>query len=228
MQPGVPLTPGPSPLDNLTQELIIRPNTFADAARHDPTQIRVLARTLAQKCMERVDAAITGGLPQRSDGRHWCSIAIHAPGSLAPLTTAFDANAIATVYPPWVRQQYVPGRRLRTRVLNRFWYDRAPAEANCLGRPTGTSCHEFPYFATAGSGTQAKLASGGGSLLHDAVVEVKPYDDNKTGGGMFLGFLNGCGLAQRGKTQTSAVSGEEFLWVPLTFPGAPGQIMVCG
>jgi hypothetical protein len=228
VQPGVPLTPGPSPLDNLAQELIIRPNNFADAAGHNQTQIRVLARTLAQKCMERVDAGLQNGLQQRSDGRHWCSIAIHAPGSLAPLTTAFDADKIATVYPPWVLQQYVPGRRLRTKVLDRLWFDRAPIETNCKNRPAGTSCHEFPYFATAGSGTQAKLKTGGGTLLHDAAVGGVATDDNRKGGGLYSGFLYACGLVQRAKTQTSSVSGEELLWVPLTFAGAPGQLWVCG
>ena len=166
------------------------------------------ATTVADECERLVSAEWNAGSFTWSDtSKHPCQggISIFVPGSDVPSVAAANLNAI-TAHLGYVKLSY---RSAAAAPYSRTWYK---SLAPCVGLPTGTSCHEYPYYASLQ----------GGPPSPPTWLAAVPSTENSKEGTRYSTFLGAGGC----KVQPEPVY-EPFLVLPMTGSAAPPTTWIC-
>lgn len=143
--------PPASTIDSIARHIIDDSPSDSDIPTESDTDIE----TTAKDCQElAVQASLTGAIATGSHDNPCEHLPIFMPGSDVPTVAQADYNAITST-PSWFQLHYRSQADNPGYPGNRGWYRSDPA---CSGLPSGTSCQEYPYYASLEGGPGANPA----------------------------------------------------------------------
>lgn len=182
--------------------------TIGPSTQDEPTEAQLEA--VADRCVTLVRQGL--GLSATAARDKCVSQPILVPGGMVDFgheAAQHDLDVIASA-PQLVQLEYMSEAAKVSVGVERSWYNTSPFNVQCLDKPSGTQCDEYPFFASVEGGPSAFSSYGPGVLRPISAA------DNQREGIVYAAMKDSlaCGMvsAQPGPVPTP---GTKFLVIPV-------------